>query len=61
MRGECAAILERHNAGAVYDAKDPASFIAAAKKALDATPGFDQLLDELDARRIYDDYVKCVC
>ena len=61
LRGECAAILERHNAGAVYDAKDPASFIAAAKKALDATPGFDQLLDELDARRIYDDYVKCVC
>lgn len=61
LHGECAAILERHNAGAVYDAKDPASFIAAAKKALDATPGFDQLLDELDARRIYDDYVKCVC
>ena len=61
LRGECAAILERHNAGAVYDAKDPASFIAAAKKALDTTPGFDQLLDELDARRIYDDYVKCVC
>ena len=57
LRGECAAILERHNAGAVYDAKDPASFIDAAKKALDATPGFDQLLDELDAENIYASYV----
>ena len=61
LRGECAAILERHNAGAVYDAKDPSSFIAAAKKVQASTPDFDSLLSELDAGRIYDDYVKCVC
>ena len=58
LRGECAAILERHNAGAVYDAKDPASFIAAAEKALDATSDFDSLLSELDAEKIYASYVE---
>ena len=61
LRGECAAILERHNAGAVYDAKDPSSFIAATKKVQASTPDFASLLSELDAGRIYDDYVKCVC
>ena len=61
LRGECAAILERHSAGAVYDAKDPSSFIAAAQKVQASTPDFDSLLSELDAGRIYDDYVKCVC
>ena len=61
LRGECAAILEKHNAGAVYDAKDPSSFIAAAQKVQASTPDFDSLLSELDAGRIYDDYVKCVC
>ena len=61
LRGECAAILEKHNAGAVYDAKDPASFIAAAKKALDATPDFDSLINELDAEKIYAAYVDRIC
>ncbi len=61
LRGECAAILEKHNAGAVYDAKDPSSFIAAAQKVQASTPDFASLLSELDAGRIYDDYVKCVC
>ena len=61
LRGECAAILEKHNAGAVYDAKDPSSFIAAAQKVQTSTPDFASLLSELDAGRIYDDYVKCVC
>ena len=57
LRGECAAILERHNAGAVYDAKDPASFMAAAKKVQASTPDFDSLLSELDAEKIYAAYV----
>ena len=61
LRGECVTILERHNAGAVYDAKDPSSFMTAAKKVQASTPDFASLLSELDAGRIYDDYVKCVC
>ncbi len=57
LRGECAAILGRHGAGAVYSAKDPASFIAAAKKAQGSTPDFASLLSELDAKKIYAAYV----
>ena len=57
LRGECAAILEKHSAGAVYDAKDPASFMAAAKKVQASTPDFDSLLSELDAEKIYATYV----
>ena len=61
LRGECAAILEKHGAGAVYDAKDAKSFIAAAKKVQVSKPDFASLLAELDAAKIYDDYVKRVC
>ena len=61
LRGECAAILEKHNAGAVYDAKDPSSFIAAAKKVQASTPDFTSLLSELDAEKIYADYVDRIC
>ena len=57
LRGECAAILERHNAGAVYDAKDANSFMAAAKKVQASTPDFASLLSELDAEKIYATYV----
>ena len=57
LRGECAAILERHSAGAVYDAKDPSSFMTAAKKVQASTPDFDSLLSELDAEKIYASYV----
>ena len=57
LRGECAAILEKHNAGAVYDAKDPSSFIAAAKKVQASTPDFTSLLSELNAEKIYANYV----
>jgi len=57
LRGECAAILERHNAGAVYDAKDANSFMAAAKKVQASTPDFDSLLSELNAEKIYTAYV----
>lgn len=57
LRGECAAILEKHNAGAVYDAKDANSFMAAAKKVQASTPDFDSLLSELDAEKIYASYV----
>ena len=61
LRGECAAILERHNAGAVYDAKDPSSFMAAAKKVQASTPDFASLLSELDAEKIYATYVDRIC
>ena len=57
LRGECAAILERHNAGAVYDAKDANTFMAAAKKVQTSTPDFATLLSELDAEKIYTTYV----
>ena len=57
LRGECAAILEKHSAGAIYDAKDPSSFMAAAKKVQASTPDFDSLLSELDAEKIYAAYV----
>jgi glycosyltransferase involved in cell wall biosynthesis len=57
LRGECAAILKRHNAGAVYDTKDADSFMAAAKKVQASTPDFDSLLSELDAEKIYASYV----
>ena len=57
LRGECAAILEKHSAGAVYDAKDPSSFMAAAKKVQASTPDFASLLSELDAEKIYTTYV----
>ena len=57
LRGECAAILEKHSAGAVYDAKDPSSFMAAAKKVQASTPDFATLLSELDAEKIYATYV----
>ena len=58
LRGECAAILERHRAGAAYDPADAASFLAAAKKAMESEPDFDGLLSELDAGRIYAEYVE---
>ena len=58
LRGECAAILERHRAGAAYDPADAASFLAAAKKAMGSEPDFDGLLSELDAGRIYAEYVE---
>ena len=57
LRGECAAILEKHSAGAVYDAKDPSSFMTAAKKVQASTPDFAMLLSELDAEKIYATYV----
>ena len=57
LRGECAAILEKHSVGAVYDAKDANSFMAAAKKVQASTPDFATLLSELDAEKIYATYV----
>ena len=61
LRGECAAILEKHSAGAVYDAKDANSFMAAAKKVQESTPDFASLLSELDAEKIYTTYVDRIC
>ena len=61
LRGECAAILEKHSAGAVYDAKDANSFMAAAKKVQESTPDFASILSELDAEKIYTTYVDRIC
>ncbi len=61
LRGECAALLEKFGAGAVYDAKDAESFMAAARKVQESKPDFASLLSELDAARIYADYVEMVC
>lgn len=60
LRGECAAILERHRAGRTYTAGDVGSFKAAVADALADDPGFSSLLSELDANSIYDEYVKRV-
>ena len=57
LRGECAAILERHKAGASYDANDVESFKKAVAKATSQEPDFPSLLSELDASRIYSEYV----
>ena len=61
LPADVAAILEKHNAGAVYDAKDPSSFMAAAKKVQASTPDFAPLLSELDAEKIYATYVDRIC
>ena len=60
LRGECAAFLERHNAGATYAAGDVASFKDAVTKAMAAEPDFAGIAAELDAKRIYDDYARLV-
>jgi hypothetical protein len=60
LRGECAAFLERHNAGAAYAAGDVASFKGAVAKAMAAKPDFAGIAAELDAKRIYDDYARLV-
>ena len=60
LRGECAAFLSRHDAGAAYDAGDVASFKDAVAKALAAKPDFARMAAELDATKIYDDYAKFV-
>ena len=45
-------------AGAAYDPADAASFLAATKKTMESEPDFDGLLSELDAGRIYAEYVE---
>ena len=57
LGGECAAILEKHGAGASYRANDVASFKDAVAKALAQKANFPALLSELDAKRIYSEYV----
>lgn len=60
LRGECAAIIDRHNAGAVYTAGDVESFKSAVAKAMSMKYDGAGLLAELDAERIYSDYVSLV-
>ena len=60
LGGECAAILARHGVGAAYRAGDVASFRAAVDGAREGRGDFDGLLAELDADRIYADYVRFV-
>lgn len=60
LRGECAAFLERHRAGATYVAGDVESFRRAVAKAKGLKPDLAGARDELDAGKIYSDYVKRV-
>ncbi len=60
LGGECAAILRRHNAGASYSAGDVESFRKAVSELASTKGDFEGLLDELDAERIYADYVAAV-
>lgn len=60
LRGECAAFIERHNAGAAYAAGDAESFRSAVEKALSAESDDAGLLAELDAERIYSEYASLV-
>ena len=60
LRGECAALLEKHSAGAAYDNGDVESFKSAVARATEQAPDFPSLLAELDAKRIYADYVDFV-
>ena len=60
LRGECAAILERHNAGATYTAGDAESFKSAVAKAMSMSGDSAGLFAELDADRIYPEYVSLV-
>ena len=57
LRGECAALLEKHGAGASYRPNDVASFKDAVAKAMAQKADFPALLAELDAKRIYSEYV----
>jgi len=57
LRGECAALLERHRVGTVYRAGNVASFKDAVGRATAGDGDFASLLAELDATRIYADYV----
>ena len=58
LRGESAALLENHRCGALYEAGDPESLLDAVRRASATTPDFASLLSELDAVRIYRDYVE---
>jgi glycosyltransferase involved in cell wall biosynthesis len=60
LSGECAAILERHGAGAVYKPGDTTSFIDAVTKVSSMKWNGAGLLKELDAERIYSQYVDFV-
>ena len=57
LRGESAALLEKHRCGALYEEGDPESLLEAVRRA-PATPDFKSLLSELDASRIYRAYVE---
>ena len=62
LRGESAALLEKHHCGALYTPGDPRSLINSTvplplSTTTSLTTDFNALCSELDANRIYRDYV----
>ena len=63
LRGESAALLEKHHCGALYTPGDPNSLVEKSKSKVEVeqwsstSSDFSALLSELDATRIYRDYV----
>ena len=62
LRGESAALLEKHHCGALYTPGDPRSLVEKSKVEVEqwnsTSSDFDALLSELDATRIYRAYVE---
>ena len=62
LGGESAALIEKFRCGATYAAGDPDSLAERIRIALECPPGASRIMceAELDARRIYDGYVRSV-
>ncbi len=60
LEGECAELLARTGTGVTYRPGEVASLKAAIRAAARLTGNNEALLRELDAARIYGDYVHCV-
>ena len=57
LDGETAALIEKYGCGATYSPGDVASFVAAVKKAKNCRGGRILAEQELDAEKIYAEYV----
>jgi hypothetical protein len=65
LEGECAEIIDRFGAGVMYRPGDAQSLVSALGRWREAMqnahhPDFAGLLDVLDARKIYESYVRAV-
>lgn len=58
LGGECAALLQQYQVGATYVGGDVASLTVAVRQVLALQPDSAGLAQELDAARIYADYVR---